>query len=497
MPRELLMQNSFAWTDAEGRLITTDKALRCNARNLLVEGKTYQNFFTHEGEFINDSGKYIGIGELKNLKSNTTYTVEVDLKSDKNFTSDNKSNIFRVDQYNINENGGLGNGVQGTITSTYQTFKFTFTTVSNFKRAMVILRNNFHDTNVGLDCNTMYAQNIKVIEGDYTNTDLPAKINGIESVAERESKNLLENVKWHDGWIHRDGSLGNHSGYPNAIYSDLIDINTNNLYYTNIVSYSDVSSLRYRCYDINGKGLNISTGNIKELYTGNSFKPTKKIRILILDKTVTPLPSNPILLPNLYTHGDVNVKGARPWMSTDIELILKPNTRYNYVKTIESISKGSNNVTPGIQLWDNETKTYMTNLDASSFTTQSATNYLIKLIVNNGTASTTDCEANFKNIAVTEANLYPVKITNKGKNLLDISTFKPISYDTIQASKDGNVITVKGLKTSDVEAYTDARAGNIKVYLEENKTYSFSFKSDGKYGSAVGTDTVEIFFMLD
>ena len=98
MPRELLMQNSFAWTDAEGRLITTDKALRCNARNLLVEGKTYQNFFTHEGEFFNDSGKYIGIGELKKLKSNTTYTVEVDLKSDKNFTSDNKNNIFRVDQ---------------------------------------------------------------------------------------------------------------------------------------------------------------------------------------------------------------------------------------------------------------------------------------------------------------------------------------------------------------------------------------------------------------
>ena len=504
MPRELLMmQNSFQWETAEGQTLEIENAIRSNARDLKIEGQTYQNLLgeTKDIEYVSTKSEFNYIYSFSNLKANTIYTLSYEIKSSNEITTNNNTILFRIEKIKADSNAIIMAGFTGTVDNIYRKYKLTFNTGSDTVQTKINLRNCFDHPSIGLTENTLSVRNLVLLEGDYTNgtmiTELPTSINGIESVAERESKNLLENVKWHDGWIHGDGSLGNHSGYPNAIYSDLIDINTNNLYYTNIVSYSDVSSLRHRCYDINGKRLNISTGNIKELYTGNSFKPTKKIRILILDKTVTPLPSNPILLPNLYTHGDVNVKGARPWMSTDIELILKPNTRYNYVKTIESISKGSNNVTPVIQLWNNETKTYMTNLDASSFTTQSATNYLIKLIVNNGTASTTDCEANFRNIGIYESDLYKVRLTNKGKNLLNISTFKPISYSTIQTSKNGNVITVKGLKTADVEAYTDAKAGNIKVYLEENKTYSFSFKSDGKYGSAVGTDTVEIFFMLD
>ena len=46
------------------------------------------------------------------------------------------------------------------------------------------------------------AYNFKLLKGDYTNTELPTSINGIESVAERESKNLLDGIKWHDGWIN-------------------------------------------------------------------------------------------------------------------------------------------------------------------------------------------------------------------------------------------------------------------------------------------------------
>lgn len=188
MPRKLL-ENKFELVDAEidNNSAYTENALISNVRKLTVSGKTYQNFCTYNGEFINDQGNYKAIEELTILKSNTTYTVEVDLKSDNVITTNNKSIIFRVDQYDIDENGRIGNGVAGTITSTYQTFKFTFTTVSNFKRAILILRNNFTALEgLGLDSNTMYAKNIKVVEGDYTNTDLPASINGIESVAERE-----------------------------------------------------------------------------------------------------------------------------------------------------------------------------------------------------------------------------------------------------------------------------------------------------------------------
>ena len=65
MPRELLMQNSFAWTDAEGRLITADKALSCKAKNLLVEGKTFNNVYKME----NLKFTSIGTGGSQELKS--------------------------------------------------------------------------------------------------------------------------------------------------------------------------------------------------------------------------------------------------------------------------------------------------------------------------------------------------------------------------------------------------------------------------------------------
>ena len=85
----------------------------------------------------------------------------------------------------------------------------------------------------------------------------------------------------------------------------------------------------------------------------------------------------------------------------------------------------------------------------------------------------------------------------KGRNLLDLSTFIPVSNNVTTTSINGNIITVRGLTLGSVEAYTVPKANNLKVYLEENKTYSFSFKSDGFFGGTAGTDTVEIFFMLN
>ena len=96
-----------------------------------------------------------------------------------------------------------------------------------------------------------------------------------------------------------------------------------------------------------------------------------------------------------------------------------------------------------------------------------------------------------------ESDLYPVKITNRGKNLLDLSTFTPVLDPVTKASINGNIITVRGLTLGSVEAYTNVNAIKLKVYLEEGKTYSFSFKSDAQFGGTVGTDTVEIFFMLE
>ena len=141
---------------------------------------------------------------------------------------------------------------------------------------------------------------IVLLEGDYTNIDLPINVDGIESVTERENINLLKDIAWHNGWIDVVSGLTSQyppSNYPNAKYSDLIDIDNSILYITNLPQSNATS--RLRTYKEDGKTyMNKNIDTFKDLYKTNkvSKQDISKIRILILDSKKTPLPSEPYLI---------------------------------------------------------------------------------------------------------------------------------------------------------------------------------------------------------
>ena len=272
MSRELLMmQNNYEWTDAEGRLITADKALSCKAKNLLVEGKTYQDVFVNRPNsgansdytFKPDGVTFVLKGVNSNrhfnvkdkssymLKTGTYYTYVVNIIRNNNTEEVglyfNTSYQNEISYFTASHIVNVPKGFTGTL-------KFLTETKTDFSSVTVADRSYLGTNGKTLDVDIKF--NYYILEGNYTNTDLPAKINGIESVAERESKNLLENVKWHDGWLNADGSITTSIKYPNGMYSDLIDIDINTLYYCDIPQ--NYAQIRIRAYKSDGTGINSS-----------------------------------------------------------------------------------------------------------------------------------------------------------------------------------------------------------------------------------------------
>lgn len=423
MPRELLiMQNSFQWVTAEGQTLEIENAIRSNVRGLKIEGQTYQNLLSETKSlrnFVYDdiTGEYTltdpTVDSWNSMSINYTRPIQA---GEKLLLRINivKNTIEATDVYPLkiifSDGGTVSTGfinIENGVTGLFEYYCDGASITEHY-------RNIFEITTRAYTSGELVIKDIQVIpvsSNPLSYTELPTSINGIESVAERESKNLLENVKWHDGWIDvMTGAFDStHPSYCNAKYSDLISIDVNNNYYFSLTSNNNENVYRIRPYDADG----------------NYVTP--------IDDTGNPILGNSFDIFYTYRRFFANVKYIR--------ILLLDPTGYPP-------------------------------LDSLIFSQNIYTEY--------------------------ESNLYSVKITNRGKNLLDLSTFNPISYSNIQASIDEkNVITVKGLKTADVEAYTDPTACNLKVYLEEGKTYSVSFKSDGKFGVRNGEDTVEMFFMLD
>ena len=333
MARELLMmQNNYEWGTAEGQTLEIENAIRSNIRDLKIEGQTYQN--------LSNNIKYEGSGDwinVYNISENGTYTFKSDNKSAYITLYDNKAIkllkensvytlVFDVDTDFVNYKGicinGNGDGyfdqstniylkdINTTLTNGSYKFKFTMGSVTN------VFAIGFRHTNTITGGTYFRAYNFKLLKGDYTNTELPTSINGIESVAEREFEQ------------------------------------------------------------------------------------------------------------NLYTEGDLNVKGKVVWYNVKKYVAVKPNATYTFSCNIESVNKGDYNAKPFIEIYTNEKLPSNKNINLSesgsaSFTTNNeAKQLIIYFFVNNEKYSSTECEANFKNIELYESNVYPVKITNGGKNLL-------------------------------------------------------------------------------
>lgn len=320
MPRELLtMQNNFEWVTKEGQTLELENAKKSNARLLKIEGQTYQNLLgeTKDLEYVSTKSGFNYIYTLDNLKANTIYTLSYEIKSSNEITTDNMTQLFRVENEKSDATTNVVAGFTGTVDNTYRQYKFTFDAGSDTVRTKINLRNQFDASSIGLTENTLSVRNLVLLEGDYINgaiiKELPTSINGIESVAEME----------------KEGDL-----YPAKL------INKNKL--------------------------------------GS----------------------------NIYTEGDLNVKGSSSWYSIRKYVTVEPNTQYQINLDIESISKGSNDFTPFVEFYSNikDASALLKRVHSSSnftlTTNEDTTILIIVFVVNNATVSTTECEANFKNIGI-------------------------------------------------------------------------------------------------
>lgn len=294
--------------------------------NRIIEGKTYQNLLTNKIDYtFSGSAFYYNKTTLNNgaiytrnneeitsevygtyitlkchkvasmLKSNTTYTLAFNIESTfsdyKGITVSGENDCYfksstsesNGTRYFHNESFDLSTGYK----------KIMFETNSNitqyFGFGFPLMQSQSEGTYLKIT-------NIILLEGDYTSIDLPDNINGIESVSERENINLLKDIKWYDGFINMTtGKIeGVNSSYPDAKYTDLIDIDSSILYITNLPQNSNKS--RIRTYSEDGTNLQLGINTFDELYKKDegSRQKVSKIRILMLYGST--IPENPYLI---------------------------------------------------------------------------------------------------------------------------------------------------------------------------------------------------------
>lgn len=91
---------------------------------------------------------------------------------------------------------------------------------------------------------------------------------------------------------------------------------------------------------------------------------------------------------------------------------------------------------------------------------------------------------------------YKVPMKVVGKNKFNKSIIKPQSSSVVDLTIEDGMFKVYGKSTADKEVYT-AYAEEFKIWLEQGKTYTFSYKSDGIGGSVPGQDNVEMYWIKD
>lgn len=296
--------------------------------NRIIEGKTYQNLLTNKIDYtFSGSAFYYNKTTLNNgaiytrnneeitsevygtyitlkchkvasmLKSNTTYTLAFNIESTfsdyKGITVSGENDCFfksstsesNGTRYFHNESFDLSTGYK----------KIMFETNSNITQYFGFGFPRMQSQSEGT---YLKITNIILLEGDYTSIDLPDNINGIESVGEGEieDNNLISEMIV--GWCNIEtGNLeGCPESYPNSKVSNLIEINPNIKYKSNILSKAKgettgTDNLRIRCFDENKNYIKVAENtylrdfndfyNYKDIYI-----KTKYIRILVLNSSL-------------------------------------------------------------------------------------------------------------------------------------------------------------------------------------------------------------------
>ena len=186
----------------EGTEISIENCVKAKVKDLRVEGKTYQNLadnkdFTLDNSKITTSSdrQKLVVNSYNILKPNTKYTIIFTVVA---------INLGTLEKIEIQADAyAFNNSSNKTLTklATTGTYKSIFQTgdsisgVTNGKGLVIKGIAPEWESNTNKN-NSISIANIIILEGDYTNTDFPNNIDGIESVAEREN-NILS-VKIND-----------------------------------------------------------------------------------------------------------------------------------------------------------------------------------------------------------------------------------------------------------------------------------------------------------
>ena len=168
----------------EGIDVTCENTLDGKVSDVVITGKTYHNLFrrinsqtTQEQDNnyilsgVADIYSMLSIYPAYNLQKNNKYTVIIDVK-----------NINVVDGKQFKFDGFNGNTwVCGSKIETTGLQKIILQGTQDITEIRLQINN-------GVNCNITISKNIIILEGDWTNKEVPASITGIESVGQNENK---------------------------------------------------------------------------------------------------------------------------------------------------------------------------------------------------------------------------------------------------------------------------------------------------------------------
>lgn len=301
--------------------------------NNVIEGKTYQNLVDinsyqnvtginlvdNKVEYQNTETQSVGVINPINIKANTKYTLVTDVLDINDYE---KSYIIRVTDENNKWSLNLGSINANTIGKKF----LVFTTPSDLTYFKILLYNSSSYAGIKFTFPIL-------LEGDYTNIDLPNSINEIESVGEGEfikSKNLISPNNLEYGNIDED--TGENLDATNTMKRtiDYIKVNSKTPYVIN-------SSCRVFEYDNMKKFLssNVTAGKFTTTEnteyikvhgnTTNEFVEGKNLQLELGD---TPTEYEPF-----YEYYPVTIRNYNYKCGTDN--IILPNGVKNSIDTID------------------------------------------------------------------------------------------------------------------------------------------------------------------
>lgn len=236
----VLQRLFFDWKHYIGNELNIEYAKECAGRNVVISGKTYQNLFKAE---LSQGHVNSSLTAQQNLRVNS----EGFNLSAKKFTV-SVSTGFEVLIYTnyVDIRSGF---------SPWKT-KIVWSNSSETNNIRIMVRK---PDNSEITVNEVIGKVI-LLEGDYTDTDLPTSIDGIESVAEKEENLVNTATIYKDAQEKGDvGSLFNPTKGTYDVYK--MEIQPNTKYLFNLVEYGQTPWIRILDKD----NIILKSGNISSI----------------------------------------------------------------------------------------------------------------------------------------------------------------------------------------------------------------------------------------